>query len=105
MTTTPQRIEFIEPAIDSLLNQSRRGINIPLTSVHIIATKWKTSSHSKDFFFPQEVRHKILVVNNWWAYGRTDYSNVSFELLPKKSTESCEDSLGIRCALRFLREC
>lgn len=28
MTTTPQRIEFIEPAIDSLLNQSRQGINI-----------------------------------------------------------------------------
>ena len=46
--------------------------------------------------FSQEVRHKILVVNNWWAYGRPYYSNLSFELLPKKkSTESCEDSLGM----------
>lgn len=38
----------------------------------------------KGFFFRQEVRHKILVVNNWWAYGRTDYSNLSFEVAPQK---------------------
>ena len=98
MTTTPQRIEFIEPAIDSLLNQSRRGINILLTLQHIeyILTLNGRESHSKVFFFARKWDIVILVVSNRWAYGRTDYSNLSFELLPqKKSTESCEDSLGI----------